>query len=73
MIKDLGIYRSPKDSAYIRESRELVKIAASSKTNPLELSQMCFDMDKKYPCRGWDEAGRKIHNRLAKQIGICKI
>lgn len=65
--------KSAHESDYVVESKNLVKIAAEGKTEGIVLAEMFFEMDKKYPKRGWAQAGRLIFNRWAKKKGVSQI
>lgn len=71
----MSIFGGPsvRNSDYVKDAKALFLLAAEGKTDAIELSQKFFDMDKKYPNKGWGFAARTIFNRMAKEKGLKTI
>lgn len=61
---------SPKDSPYTRDAKELFGKAAKRELTGLDLADAMFDMDNKWPGKGWYEAACDVMHRANLKLGV---
>lgn len=61
---------SARDSEYTKEAKELFRKVCFRELVDLELAEEMFEMEKKYPNRGWHDAARQVLASFYKRSGI---
>lgn len=61
---------SAKDSEYTRDAKEIFRKSAYGELTGFDLADAMFDMDKKYPGKGWDENAKEVFKNAADHSGV---